>query len=224
MATQLKEIIPSSLPDRIFITGIGTDVGKSYATGWLARELALLGLRPVTQKFIQTGNKGFSEDIAVHRRIMGTGTLDVDTDMTTAPLILSYPAAPDLAAEIDGVTVDYSKATEATATLLKHYSPVLIEGAGGLLVPLDNSQLTADYIADNHLPAAIVTNGQLGSINHTLLTLHECRRREIPVWAVIYNPFFDKDKTICRHTVRFIERWLADNMPDTHFLMMPEEL
>ena len=224
MQTQTIELTAERIPDCIFVTGIGTDVGKSYATGWLARELARIGLNPVTQKFIQTGNRGFSEDIAVHRKIMGIEPLEADRQMLTAPLILSYPAAPDLAAEIDGVTVEYDKSAEATETLLAQYRPVLIEGAGGLLVPLDSERLTSDYIAQHKLPVAIVTNGQLGSINHTLLTLHECQRREIPVWAVIYNPFFDKDPVICRHTVGYLQRWLSKNMPQTLFLLMPEQL
>ena len=67
-----------------FITGIDTDAGKSYATGWLARELASQGLKVATQKFIQTGCDAFSEDIELHRKITGTGPLPEDTDHTTA--------------------------------------------------------------------------------------------------------------------------------------------
>lgn len=60
-----------NLPDILFVTGIGTDVGKSYATGWLARELTRTGRKVITQKFIQTGNHDYSEDIDVHRKVMG---------------------------------------------------------------------------------------------------------------------------------------------------------
>ncbi|MDE6669985.1 MAG: dethiobiotin synthase, partial [Muribaculaceae bacterium] len=89
-------------PPILFITGIGTDVGKTYATGWLARTMMNEGLNVITQKFVQTGCTGFSEDIATHRRLMGIGPTSMDLDCTTAPQICSYPAAADLAARIDG--------------------------------------------------------------------------------------------------------------------------
>ena len=85
-----------------FISGIDTDAGKSYATGYLAARLMKEGKSVVTQKFIQTGNTGFSEDIDLHRRLMGIGPLPEDIDHTTAPVIFSYPASAQLAARIDG--------------------------------------------------------------------------------------------------------------------------
>ena len=72
-----------------FISGIDTDAGKSYATGFLARELNRKGQRTITQKFIQTGNTGHSEDIDLHRRIMGTGYLPEDNEGLTMPEIFS---------------------------------------------------------------------------------------------------------------------------------------
>lgn len=208
----------------MFVTGIGTDVGKSYATGWLARELSALGRKVITQKFIQTGNKGYSEDIEVHRRVMGIPMQERDTDHTTAPLILSYPASPHLAAEIDGVTVDFGMADKSTKTLAMEYDTVIVEGAGGALVPLHGDRLTADYVADHKLPAVVVTNGQLGSINHTLLTLEALKSRGIAIAAVIYNPYFDKDGIICADTRRYIESYLEKHYPDTIYLEMPDQL
>ncbi len=208
----------------MFITGIGTDVGKSYATGWLARELTRLGQKVITQKFIQTGNREYSEDIDVHRRVMGIPMQARDLDHTTAPLILSYPASPHLAAEIDGVTVDFETATRATETLSKEYDTVLVEGAGGALVPLHGDYLAADYIADHKLPAVLVTNGQLGSINHTLLTLEALNTRGVSIAAVVYNPFFDKDKIICSDTRRYLKNYLHTHFPATLYLEMPEHL
>lgn len=85
------EIEDINWPEEIFITGIGTDVGKSYATGWLARELNDNGISCITQKMIQTGNVDMSEDIERHRKIMETGLLAVDLCHITAPVIFSYP-------------------------------------------------------------------------------------------------------------------------------------
>lgn len=211
-------------PPVTFITGIGTDVGKSYATGWLARELARSGHKVITQKFIQTGNRDFSEDIEVHRRLMGIAPTVDDRLHVTAPIIYSYPASPDLAARIDRRPLQLSLIEEATSALCGRYDKVLIEGAGGVMVPLDGDYLTIDYIADHSLPTVVVTTGQLGSINHTLLTLYALRQRSIHVEAIIYNPHFDRDRVICDDTRRYLQQWIADHSPHTKWLEMPADL
>jgi len=208
-------------PSEIFITGIGTDVGKSYATGWLARELRKNGINCITQKMIQTGNTGMSEDILLHREIMGTGMLPEDIDHTTAPMIFTYPASPHLAARIDGKEIDFNKISEATERLKKVYSTVIIEGAGGLMVPLENEYLTADYIRDHRIPAIVVVGGQLGSINLVLLTLNAVKDFGINLFGVIYNPFFDKDPTICEETRDYLIKWIASRFPSAVWLDMP---
>ena len=192
---------PKPFPKALFITGIGTDVGKSYATGWLAKEIAATGKSVITQKLIQTGNRDVSEDIEIHRRIMGIPMQSVDLCRVTAPIILSYPASPHLAAKIDGIELDYGVASAATDTLLNKYDHVLIEGAGGLMVPLKERYLTIDYMTGHKLPTVVVTNGRLGSISDTLLTLSALAAAGADVFAVIYNPYFDKDKTIDRKSV-----------------------
>ena len=131
-----------------FITGIDTDAGKSYATGWLARELASQGLKVATQKFIQTGCDAFSEDIELHRKITGTGPLPEDTDHTTAPVVLSYPASAQLAARIDGREIDLTAIDRSTAVLAERYDRVLIEGAGGLMVPITDDYFAVAYVTD----------------------------------------------------------------------------
>ena len=150
-----------------FVSGIDTDTGKSYATGYLAKLWNGQGIRTITQKLIQTGNDGLSEDIELHRRIMGTGLLPEDTDGLTMPEIFSYPCSPHLAAEIDNRPVDFDKIERATRRLSETYDAVLLEGAGGLMVPLTRDLLIIDYIARRHYPLIFVTSGKLGSINHT---------------------------------------------------------
>ena len=208
-------------PKAVFITGIGTDVGKSYATGWLAREINRNGGNAITQKFIQTGCREFSEDITVHRRIMGIEMQTVDLLHVTAPIIFSYPASPDLASAIDGRELDLGLADRATGTLLETYSHVLIEGAGGVMVPLKGDYLTIDYIADRRLPAVVVTNGALGSVSDTLLTLTAMKNAHIPIVALVYNPHFDKDKTIADDTRRYLRHWLGLHCPATAYIEMP---
>lgn len=215
----------SRWPEVVFVTGIGTDVGKSYATGWLARVLSSeTGKRVITQKFIQTGNKDFSEDIAVHRRLMGVPMQTVDRLHITAPIIFSYPASPDLASRLDGRELDLHIVDEATSTLQKEYDFVLVEGAGGIMVPLKEDYLTINYIIDRKLPTVVVTNGQLGSVSDTLLTLSAIREAGIALAAVVYNPYFDKDKTISDDSREYLRRWTMERFPDAMFIEMPQSL
>ena len=170
-----------------FVSGIDTDAGKSYCTAWLAKELTGEGHRVITQKFIQTGNVGHSEDIDLHRRIMGTGYLPEDREGLTMPEIFSYPCSPHLAARIDGRPIDFDKIERATLELARRYDRVLVEGAGGLMVPLTEDFLTIDYVAQKHYPLVFVTSGKLGSINHTLLSFEAIRSRNIVLDTVLYN-------------------------------------
>lgn len=204
-----------------FISGIDTDAGKTYVTGHIARHLMKEGKRVITQKFIQTGNTGMSEDIEVHRRIMGTGMLPEDLDHTTAPVIFSYPASAQLAARIDGREIDLEVIDRATERLLSLYDVVLVEGAGGLAVPITDTFMAIDYVESRRLPLILVTNGVLGSINHTVLSLEAVRARGIELAAVIYNEHFDTDAVIAADTRGFIERYVKRNFPDALFATVP---
>lgn len=204
-----------------FISGIDTDAGKTYVTGHIARHLMKEGKRVITQKFIQTGNTGMSEDIEVHRRIMGTGMLPEDLDHTTAPVIFSYPASAQLAARIDGREIDLGVIDRATERLLSLYDVVLVEGAGGLAVPITDTFMAIDYVESRRLPLILVTNGVLGSINHTVLSLEAVRARGIELATVIYNEHFDTDAVIAADTRGFIERYVKRNFPDALFATVP---
>lgn len=205
-----------------FVSGIDTDAGKSYCTAWLAKELANKGHRVITQKFIQTGNIGHSEDIDLHRRIMGIGYQPEDREGLTMPEIYSYPCSPHLAARIDGRPIDFNKIEHATLELAHRYDRVLVEGAGGLMVPLTKDFLTIDYIAQKHYPLIFVTSGKLGSINHTLLSFEAIMHRGIPLHTVLYNLYPPvKDTTIQEDTQAYIQSYLKKNFPETHFLKVP---
>lgn len=210
-----------NIPPVLFVTGTGTDVGKSFATGWIAREIMESGRSCITQKMIQTGNVGNSEDIDRHRKIMGTGYLPVDDCHLTAPVIFSYPASPHLAAKIDGKEIDLNVIDSATESLARQFSHVLVEGAGGLMVPITEDYLTADYISERNLPTVAVVSGELGSINHALLTLKAIENYGIELFAVIYNPYFDKDPVICDDSRRYIQEWLNRHFPESLWLEMP---
>ena len=200
-----------------FISGIDTDAGKSYATGYLARELNRKGQRTITQKFIQTGNTGHSEDI------MDIALTDDDREGLTMPEIFSYPCSPHLASRIDGRPIDFDKIERATEELSHRYDIVLLEGAGGLMVPLTEEFLTIDYVAQKGYPLLFVTSGKLGSINHTLLSLEAIKSRGIELDTVLYNLYPTvEDRTIQEDTQLFIQRYLKKHFPETKFRTVPE--
>lgn len=205
-----------------FVSGIDTDAGKSYCTAWLARELTAQGQRVITQKFIQTGNVGHSEDIDLHRRIMGTGYLSEDYEGLTMPEIFSYPASPDLASRIDRRPIDFTRIGQATQELARRYDIVLVEGAGGLMVPLRDEYLTIDYIAEKQYPLVFVTSGKLGSVNHTLLSFEAINRRGIKLHTLLYNLYPDiADTTIRDDTRHYLQRYLARHYPDCRWMEVP---
>jgi len=206
----------------IFVTGIDTNVGKSFATGYLARQFSLAGYKVITQKFIQTGNTDISEDIEIHRKIMGTGLLPEDIDGTTCPVILSYPASPHLAAQIDKTEIDLDKITNATNILKQDYDFVFLEGAGGIMVPINRNYTTLDYINDRKIPVIIVTAPRLGSINHTLMTIEICRHKNIKIAALAYNKFNVTDELICKDTEDYLKDYRNKNLPSTLWIEIPE--
>jgi len=205
-----------------FVTGIDTDTGKSYATGFIAREWNAAGYRTITQKLIQTGNSGYSEDIDLHRQIMGIDYTEEDKAGYTMPEIFTYPASPHLASRLDNRPINFRKIEDATTILSNRYDRVLLEGAGGIMVPLTEDYLTIDYIQEKNYPVIFVTSGKLGSINHTLLSLEAIRNRGIKLEMVAYNLYPEqKDQTISQETQRFIRRYLNLHFPEAHFIEIP---
>lgn len=206
-----------------FISGIDTDAGKSYVTGFLARQYMNEGVNVITQKLIQTGNVGYSEDIDLHRKLMDMGMTEADKAGLTMPQIFSYPASPHLAARLDGKSIDFDKIDEATRELSEQFDVVLLEGAGGLMVPLTEDLLTIDYVKERDYPVILVTSGKLGSINHTLLSLEAIKARGLKLHAVAYNLYPTVvDKTIQNDTMMFIQKYLEKHFPDAEFIVVPE--
>lgn len=206
-----------------FVSGIDTNIGKSYATAYLARLWNEQGRRTITQKFIQTGNQeGYSEDIELHRRLMGMDYLPEDEQGITKPEIFTYPASPDLASRIDGRAIDFDKIKRAAGLLSERYDAVLVEGAGGLMVPLVVDYLTIDYIQETGYPLIFVTSGRLGSVNHTLLSFEAIERRGIKLHTVMYNMFPEgEDKIIQADTEAYIRRYMEKHFPEAAFVKVP---
>lgn len=210
-----------------FVTGTDTDVGKTVATGFLARELErTLKCRVATFKLVQTGCTSGSIDIALHRRIMGKVLTEDNAQGPgiTAPLIYAFPASPHLAAELDHRSVDLDALAHPLALLKAHYDIVLIEGAGGLMVPLTRELLTIDYAAEQGWPVIFVTSGRLGSINHTLLAWEALERRGMPLAAVVYNAFcgVETPNVIVSDTRDYLKDKLAKHHPEALWVELPK--
>ncbi|MCH5225860.1 MAG: ATP-dependent dethiobiotin synthetase BioD [Muribaculaceae bacterium] len=204
----------------IFVSGIDTDAGKTYATGLLARNLMEEGKKVATLKFIQTGCEGSSEDIEMHRKIMGI-RLPEDEDATTFPVMFKYPASAQLAARLEGREIDLESIDRAIGKLGRNYDVVLVEGAGGLMVPLSDDFFSIDFPKSRGLPVILVTNGVLGSINHTILSLEALKSRGIKLHSVVYNHHFDSDPVIAEDTRGFIRRYVNKNWPGVPIIDLP---
>ena len=177
----------------IFITGTDTGVGKTVAAAALARLLRLRGvdvgvMKPVTSGCSVRGGALVSDDAEL--LAWAAGMNDVTPD--NAPYLLSAPLAPSEAASRDNVRIDFSRIKESFQTLTEHHDFVIVEGAGGLMVPLIGGLLVADLITALELPALVVTRPNLGTINHTLLTTFAARQMGIAVAGIIINNYPEK--------------------------------
>ena len=205
-----------------FISGIDTGIGKTYTTGYLAKLWNVQDKKTITQKLIQTGNVDISEDIEQHREIMGMGWLPEDEAKLTMPEIFSYPASPHLATKLDGREIDFQKIEHATAQLAEKYEVVLLEGAGGLMVPLTTDLLTIDYVAEKKHPVILVTSGRLGSINHTVLSLEALKSRGLELYALAYNLNDEsQDELISKDTAEYLKAYLAKYFPQALWIDIP---
>ena len=220
----------------LFISGIDTDIGKTYATGMMAKALMQQGISVITQKLVQTGvsidtasgkingdievaNGGkmnIADDIVTHRQLMGIPLQPCDLDFTTCLYRYEKPASPHLSVKLANAVLDFKIITKSTQQLQQSYDAVLLEGAGGLLVPITEQLLTLDYIAEQGYPVVLVTSGRLGSINHTL-TLH----------SVIYNHIHDNaaqtDDEIANSTIDYLKNYLARHYPNSYWLQMAQQ-
>ena len=202
----------------LFVSGIDTSVGKTVATGFIAKALAKAGKKVITQKMVQTGCEKVSEDIEEHRKIQGIPFTDEDKNGVTCPFVFTYPCSPHMAAEKDGRSIELATITEATEQLREKYEIVLLEGAGGLMVPNDMESLTIDYIKEQNYPLILVTSGKLGSLNHTLLSLYACQQYGIEVKAIVYNQYPSIDALIEANSLKYLQ----EKFPGTPIILLPE--
>jgi dethiobiotin synthetase len=179
----------------IFVTGTGTEVGKTVVAAAIARTSAAEGQRVAVFKPAVTGleEEGVS-DHALLRRASGTS----QSDDEIAPYRYDPPASPHLAAALDGEEIDPKRLRQAARDAAEAAGVLVCEGVGGLLVPLSPTYLVRDLAADLGYPLVIVASPGLGTINHTLLTLESARAAGLEVAAVVLNPWPEQPSVIER--------------------------
>ena len=206
----------------IAVAGIDTDAGKSVVTGLLARHLLDQGKAVTTLKLVQTGCSGTAEDIVQHRRLMGQALTDWDRDGTTCPYVFPFPASPLLAARLAGAEIDTAVLDRSIETLRQRHEWLLVEAAGGLLVPLQEHLVLLDYLAAKQLPLILVTSPRLGSINHTRLSLEALRARAVPLVGLVYNLHGDHPREIVQDTLVECRKALADYGFAPNLVILPD--
>ena len=183
---------------KLFITGIGTDVGKTIASAIVVEALEADYWKP-----IQAGDLDNSDSHKVTSLIS-----NYKSQFHENSYKLNTPASPHLAAQLDGIVIDLKKITEP-----KTDNHIVIEGAGGVLVPLNDNDFVVDLIQKDY-KVIVVSRHYLGSINHTLLTIEALQNRKIKVAGIIFSGDENKatEEIILKKTnVKFIGR--IDNEP-----------
>jgi dethiobiotin synthetase len=173
----------------IFITGTDTGVGKTIASAAIAMLLRKMGhkvavMKPVTSGCIERDGHLVSEDAELLCYAAG-----VPVTPDSAPYLLRAPVAPSIAASQDGVRISFDTIKEAYQRLAESNDFVIVEGAGGLMVPLAGGLLVADLAQHLGLPIAVVARPDLGTVNHTLLTVFCARTMGLKVKGVIVNRY-----------------------------------
>ncbi|QKJ28955.1 dethiobiotin synthase [Mucilaginibacter mali] len=161
----------------IFITGIGTDVGKTVASAILVEALQADYWKPV-----QSGDLDNSDTMKVQRLISNTKSV-----FHPEAYRLTQPFSPHKSADLDGVEINIDQIVAPKTT-----NRLLIEGAGGLMVPLNNKHFIIDLIARLEAEVILVSRNYLGSINHTLLSIDVLKNRGINIKAIVFNGLTDK--------------------------------
>lgn len=171
-----------------FITGTDTGVGKTFVTSGVARALKNEGFSVGVMKPVETGCASknsalFPEDAVALKEASGCAApLDAINPYRFAP-----PLAPNMAAKMAGVNIDMEVIRENYLKLLDSHDITLVEGAGGILVPVTDDKTISDLIILLNIPVIIIAPSRLGVINHTSLTVEHARSRGMAVKCIILN-------------------------------------
>ena len=190
-------------PIRYGVTGTDTGIGKTVVTCALAARARQLGLRVSAMKPIESGivdrpvsDHGLASDADRLRAACGS-TLPL---AVVRPYVLEEPLAPMVAAERASVAIDFTVLDAALAQVEQDAEVVLVEGAGGLLVPITGTVSYLDLFARWRLPLLLVAGNKLGVLNHVLLTVRAAEAAGVPVRAIVLTSLSERDATVAEAT------------------------
>jgi dethiobiotin synthetase len=197
----------------VFVTGTGTEVGKTVVAAVIARTLAAEGKRVAVFKPAVTGlDESAETDHALLRRASGSQ----QDDEEIAPYRYGPPASPHLAAAMAGEEIEPARLAGAARAAAAGAEALVCEGVGGLLVPLSGDYLVRDLAVELALPLVIAAPPGLGTINHTLLTIEAARAAGLEVEAVLLTPWPEDPSPIeqsNRETIQALGRVAVETLP-----------
>ncbi len=186
----------------VFITGTDTGVGKTFVAAGIASALKKRGINVGVMKPIHTGCKTRRGILIPEDSVKLAKSANVDDPLgLITPYIFKEPVAPYIAAKENSITIDLHRIIKSFNTLVTWHDFMIVEGIGGVLVPLTRNFFVADLIRRLKLPAIIVTRSGLGTINHTLLTIHCLKERKIPIKGIVINDSIKGKKTLAEKTL-----------------------
>lgn len=172
----------------MLVTGTDTGVGKTVVAAALAAALHERGTAVRTFKPVMSGiDLPHDPDWPLDHELLGTAVGIEAADVT--PLTFGPAYSPHLAAELAGVTIEPQRLLEAARAAAAQTDVLIVEGIGGLLVPITYEYSMRDFARELGLPVVIVARPALGTINHTLLTVEAARAAELEIAAVVLNPW-----------------------------------
>ncbi len=191
--------------DAIFITGTGTDVGKTFASGFIARQLVKKGFQVAYMKAVQTGLSESKPDHEIVKRICPE-IIALEENLS-CPYRFDLPASPHLSAKNEKRKIIPQKIIGTFNAIRKQYpsSKILVEGAGGTMVPIVKKYMMIDLICDLKIPAIIVSLPSLGTINHTLLTVAALRSRKIQILGIAFSMNENQSGILVEDNIRTIK-------------------
>lgn len=184
-----------------FITGTDTEIGKTYVTCALLRDLRSRGLNTMGFKPLACGDRS---DPRAMRDAVGAPSLSLDL---INPIYLRTPAAPYIAAEMEQKPVSIESIVASFEKLSAAYSPVLVEGAGGWEAPLAPGLTMADLADALGLPVILVVGNKLGAVNHAIMTVQGIRARGLECRSIVLNHFGEEWDAASVSNRRLIEEF-----------------